>query len=81
MRTLKQTSVMVTSSEIIDYTFNATNITTFEAGNNYKMEISKLSLNAAIINCRQAHVKILASQSNTNPDKKQTQNILTIYPH
>ena len=28
----------------------------------------------------QAHVKTVASQSNTNPDKKQAQNIL-IYPH
>ena len=50
--------------------FNATNTRTFEARSNYKMEISKRSQNAAIIYCRQAHIKLLASQSNTNPDKK-----------
>ena len=36
-------NVMVTSREIIDYLFNATNIWTFEARNNYKMEIRKRS--------------------------------------
>ena len=36
-------NVMVTSREIIDYLFNATNILTFEARNNYKMEIRKRS--------------------------------------
>ena len=45
------------------------------------MEISKLSENAVKIYCRQADIKILASQSNANSDKIQTQNILTIYQH
>ena len=40
---LREQSVTVTSREIIDYLFNATNIRTFEARNNYKMEISKRS--------------------------------------
>ena len=31
-------TVMVTCREIIDYLFNATNVRTFEARNNYKME-------------------------------------------
>ena len=35
--------VAITSREIIDYIFNGTNIRTFEARNNYKMEISKRS--------------------------------------
>ena len=35
--------VTVTSREIIDYPFNATNIRTFEARNNNKAEISKRS--------------------------------------
>ena len=35
--------VAITSREIIDYIFNRTNIRTFEARNNYKMEISKRS--------------------------------------
>ena len=42
MKNLSST-VTVTSWEIIDYLFNATNIRTFEARNNYKMEISKRS--------------------------------------
>ena len=44
--------VTVTSREIIDYLFNATNIRMFEARNVYKIEISKRSQNAAIIYCR-----------------------------
>ena len=35
--------VTVTSREIIDYLFNATNIRMFEARNVYKIEISKRS--------------------------------------
>ena len=35
--------VAVTSREITDYPFNATDIRTFEGKNDYKMEISKLS--------------------------------------
>lgn len=34
-----------------------------------------------MIYCRQAHIKTVASQLNKYPDKKQIQNILTIYPH
>ena len=70
---------MVTSRELIDYLFNATNIRTFEARNITKCRL--VNVHKAIIYCRQANIKILASQSNTNLDKKQAQNILTIYPH
>ena len=64
---------MVTNREIIDFSlFNITNIIKLEARNNSKMEISESSQNAAMVYYRQAHNGIVASQLNTNPDKKST---------
>ena len=47
----------------------------------YKIEISKYSWNGAMMYCRQAHIKIVASQSNKNPDKQRKHKIFLLYIH
>ena len=60
---------------------NATNIKKIKTKNNYTAELSERSLKPTIIYYEETYIKIVVSQSHTNPGKNKTQNILTMYPY